>query len=43
MSYFIVSDVVLRQMYGKANYDRMRRHYPDEISMQVRDLVKELT
>ncbi len=42
MSYFIVSDVVLQQMYGKANYSRMRRHYPDEIRKQVRDLVKQL-
>lgn len=42
MSYFIVSDVVLQQMYGKANYSRMQRRYPDEISKQVRDLVKEL-
>lgn len=42
MSYFIVSDVVLQQMYGKANYGRMQRHYPDEIRKQVRYLVKEL-
>jgi AcrR family transcriptional regulator len=42
MSYFVVSDVVLQQMYGKANYSRMQRRYPDEISKQVRDLVKEL-
>ena len=42
MSYFIVSDVVLQQMYGKANYGRMQRHYPDEIRKQVRDLVKEI-
>ena len=43
MSYFIVSDVVLQQMYGKANYTRMQRGYPDEIRKQVRDLAKELT
>ena len=42
MSYFIVSDVVLQQMYGKANYSRMRRRYPDEIRKQVRDLAAEL-
>lgn len=42
MSYFIVSDVVLQQMYGKANYGRMQRHYPDEIRKQVRDLSKEI-
>ena len=42
LSYFIVSDVVLQQMYGKANYGRMQRHYPDEIRKQVRDLVNEL-
>lgn len=42
MSYFIVSDVVLQQMYGKANYRRMQRRYPDEIRKQVRDLVEEL-
>lgn len=38
MSYFIVSDVVLQQMYGKKNYSRMQRHYPGEIRKQVRDL-----
>jgi AcrR family transcriptional regulator len=42
MSYFIVSDVVLQQMYGKTNYARMQRSYPEEIRKQVRDLVKEL-
>ena len=42
MSYFIVSDVVLTQMYGKANYSRMRRRYPDEIRTQVRDLVDDI-
>ncbi len=42
MSYLIVSDVVLRQMYGKANYNRMQRGYPDEIRKQVRDLAEEL-
>ena len=42
MSYFTVSDVVLRQMYGKANYSRMRRRYPDEIRKQVRDLVDDI-
>ena len=41
MSYFIVSDVVLQQMYGKANYRRMQQRYPDEIRRQVRDLVEE--
>lgn len=39
MSYLIASDVVLEQMYGKANWRRMRRRYPDEIRKQVRDLV----
>ena len=42
MSYFIVSDVVLQQMYGKANYTRMQRRYPDEIGKQVRDLASGL-
>ena len=42
MSYFIVSDVVLQQMYGKANYGRMRRRYSEEIRKQVRDLAREL-
>ena len=42
MSYFIVSDVVLQQMYGKVNYRRMQRSYPEEIRKQVRDLVQEL-
>jgi AcrR family transcriptional regulator len=42
MSYFIVSDVVLQQMYGKANFSRMQRRYPDEIRKQVRDLAEEL-
>jgi AcrR family transcriptional regulator len=42
MSYFIVSDVVLEQMYGKANYGRMQRRYPEEIRKQVRDLANEL-
>lgn len=42
MSYFVASDVVLRQMYGKANYSRMQRRYPDEIRRQVRDLAEEL-
>lgn len=42
MSYFIVSDVVLQQMYGKANYRRMQRRYPDEIRKQVQDLVEDL-
>ncbi len=42
MSYFIVSDVVLQQMYGKANYSRMQKNYPDEIRKQVQDLVEEL-
>ncbi len=42
MSYFIVSDMVLQKMYGKANYSRMQRRYPDEIGKQVRDLAKEL-
>ena len=42
MSYFIVSDVVLQQMYGKASYSRMQRRYPDEIGKQVRDLASEL-
>jgi AcrR family transcriptional regulator len=42
MSYFIVSDVVLEQMYGKANYGRMQRRYPDEIRKRVRDLANEL-
>ena len=42
MSYFVVSDVVLQQMYGKAHYRRMQRRYPDEIRKQVQELVKEL-
>lgn len=42
MSYFIVSDVVLQQMYGKANYSRMQRRYPCEIRKQVRDLVEDI-
>ena len=42
MSYFIVSDVVLQQMYGKANYARMQRRYPEEITKQVRALADEL-
>ncbi len=42
MSYFIVSDVVLQQMYGKANYARMQRRYPEEINKQVRALAEEL-
>jgi AcrR family transcriptional regulator len=42
MSYFIVSDVVLRQMYGQANYRRMQQRYPDEIRKQVLRLVSEL-
>ena len=42
MSYFIVSDVVLEQMYGKTDYKRMQRHYPDEIRKQVRDLAEQL-
>ena len=42
MSYFIVSDVVLQQMYGKVNYRRMQRSYPEEIRKQVRDLAQEL-
>ena len=42
MSYFIVSDVVLQQMYGNANYSWMQRRYPDEIRKQVRDLAKDL-
>ena len=42
MSYFIVSDVVLQQMYGKANYGRMQRRYPEEITRQVRGLAEEL-
>lgn len=42
MSYLIVSDVVLQQMYGKVNYRRMQRSYPEEIRKQVRDLVQEL-
>ena len=43
MSYFIVSDVVLRQMYGKANYRRMQLDYPDEIRKQVQDLAESLS
>ncbi len=42
MSYFTVSDVVLKQMYGDANYDAMRQRYPGEIQKQVRDLAEEL-
>ena len=42
MSYFTVSEVVLQQMYGKANYRRMQRHYPGEIRKQVRDLAAQL-
>ena len=42
MSYFIVSDVVLEQIYGKANYSRMQRQYPDEIRKQVQDMVEDL-
>lgn len=42
MSYFIVSDVVLQQMYGKANYGRMQRSYSEEIRKQVRELAREL-
>ena len=38
MSYFIVPDVVLQQMCGKANYRSMQQRYPDEIRRQVRDL-----
>jgi hypothetical protein len=41
MSYFIVSDVVLQQMYGKANYSGMQRHHADKIRKQVRDLAEE--
>ncbi|WP_405240682.1 TetR/AcrR family transcriptional regulator [Lentisalinibacter orientalis] len=41
MSYLIVSDVVLPQMYGKANYSRMQRRYPDEIRKQVRELAEQ--
>ena len=43
MSYFIVSDVVLQQMYGKANYRKMQQDYPDEIRKQVRDLAQKLS
>lgn len=43
MSYFIVSDVVLQQMYGKTNYSKMQKRYSEEIHRQVRDLVKELS
>jgi len=43
MSYFIVSDVVLQQMYGKSNYCRMQQGYSDEIRKQVQDLAKELS
>ena len=43
MSYFIVSDVVLQQMYGKANYRRMQQRYPDEIRKQLQDLAEEST
>lgn len=42
MSYFIVSDVVLQQMYGKANYRRMQLDYPDEIRKQVQGLAEAL-
>ncbi|MEM7612395.1 MAG: TetR/AcrR family transcriptional regulator [Pseudomonadota bacterium] len=42
MSYFIVSDVVLEQMYGQANYRRMRRRYPDQIQQQVYGLLNSL-
>jgi hypothetical protein len=43
MSYFIVSDVVLQQMYGKSNYRKMQQGYSDEIRKQVQDLAKELS
>jgi hypothetical protein len=42
MSYFIVSDLFLQQMYGKANYGRMQRRYSEEIRKQLRDLAREL-
>jgi len=42
MSYFIVSDVVLQQIYGKKNYRRMQQGYPDEIRTQVSNLVEEI-
>lgn len=43
MSYFIVSDVVLQQMYGKTNYSKMQKRYSEEIDRQVRDLIKDLS
>ena len=42
MSSFIVSDVVLQQMYGSATYARVQRGYPDEIRKQVRGLAEAL-
>jgi AcrR family transcriptional regulator len=42
MSYFVVSDVVLQQMFGKAIYSKMQQRYPDDIRNQVWDLVKKL-
>lgn len=39
MSYFVVSDVVLQKMYGKASYREMQQLYPEQIRRQVRDLV----
>ena len=42
MSYFVVSDVVLRQMYGKANYTRMQKRFPQELREQVNALAASL-
>ena len=42
MSYFIVSDVVLKQMYGEAIFRHMQQGYPDEINKQVQGLVADL-
>ena len=39
MSYLIVSDVVLQQMYGEACYRELQQHFPDEIKVQVKKML----
>ena len=42
LNYFVVSGIVLKQMYGDKKYNRTRRAFPELLRRQVQDLIVRL-
>ena len=42
LNYFVVSGIVLNQMYGDKAFARVQRAFPDRLSQQVQDVVSRL-